>query len=164
MTRETDAVVLRCLEFDPARRFRSAVELLEALAGAEAGAHRPPPGEGVLEQARKQAADGDPAGACHTLRTFLDAGSGDLPPAVRLTLLTELARLLDTQGDSMRLGAAARGRLATGARQRPPADPAGALRPAVAYGRHLPAGRERLPGDLLRRPPATRERQGVRSG
>ncbi|MFD5111502.1 serine/threonine-protein kinase [Streptomyces sp. NPDC058391] len=99
VTRETDAVVLRCLEFEPARRFRSAAELLDALAGAESGAHRPPPGERALEQARKQAAAGDPAGACHTLRKCLDSGSGELPAADRLALLNELARLLDAQGD-----------------------------------------------------------------
>ncbi|MBO0913160.1 serine/threonine-protein kinase [Streptomyces laculatispora] len=99
VTRETDAVVLRCLEFDPARRFRSAAELLDALAGAEAGTHRPPPGESALERAREQAADGDPAAACHTLRTCLDSASEDLPPAVRLALRGELARLLDAQGD-----------------------------------------------------------------
>lgn len=80
VTRETDAVVLRCLEFDPARRFRSAAELLDALAVAEAGAHRPPPGENALEQARKQAADGDPAAACHTLRTCLDSPPGTSRP------------------------------------------------------------------------------------
>ncbi|WP_127354939.1 serine/threonine-protein kinase [Actinacidiphila soli] len=99
VTPETDAVVLRCLEFDPARRFRSATELLDALAEAEAGTRRPPPGESALEEARKQAADGDPTGACHTLRTCLDSGSKDLPPAMRLALLNELARLLDAQGD-----------------------------------------------------------------
>ncbi|MFD7429144.1 serine/threonine-protein kinase [Streptomyces sp. NPDC059818] len=100
VTRETDAVVLRCLEFDPARRFRSAAELLDALAAAEAGAHRPPPGESALEQAREQAADGDPAAACRTLRACLDSASEDLPPAVRLALRNELARLLDAQGDA----------------------------------------------------------------
>ncbi|WP_200308007.1 serine/threonine-protein kinase [Streptomyces adelaidensis] len=99
VTREIDAVVLRCLEVEPARRFRSAAELLDALAEAEAGTRRPPPGESALEQAREQAAAGDPAGACDTLRTCLDSASADLSPALRLALLNELARLLDTCGD-----------------------------------------------------------------
>lgn len=99
VTRETDDLVLRCLEFDPARRFRSATELLDALAEAESGARRPPPGESALEQAREQAAAGDTAAACRTLRTCLDSASENLAPAVRLALLDNLARLLDAQGD-----------------------------------------------------------------
>lgn len=99
VTREIDAVVLRCLEFDPARRYRSAAELLDALAEAEAGSRRPPPGESELEQAREEAAAGDTAGACDTLRACLDSGSEAPSPAVRLALLNELARLLDAQGD-----------------------------------------------------------------
>ncbi|MFE7839418.1 serine/threonine-protein kinase [Streptomyces sp. NPDC057474] len=105
VTREIDAVVLRCLEFEPARRFRSAAELLDALAEAEAGTRRPPPGESALEQAREQVAAGDTAGACDTLRTCLDSGSEVPSPAIRLALLNELARLLDTRGD---LGGSAR--------------------------------------------------------
>jgi hypothetical protein len=98
VTRETDAVVMRCLEFEPSRRFRSATELLDALTAAEAGTRRPPPGENALERAREQAAAGDPDGACRTLRGCLDSGA-DLPPALRLAVLNELARLLDAQGD-----------------------------------------------------------------
>ncbi|MBZ3904800.1 serine/threonine-protein kinase [Streptomyces griseiscabiei] len=99
VTREIDAVVLRCLEFDPVRRFRSATELLDALAEAEAGPRRPPPGANALERAREQAAAGDPAGACDTLRACLDSGAENPSPAVRLALLHELAGLLDTRGD-----------------------------------------------------------------
>ncbi|QFR01159.1 serine/threonine protein kinase [Streptomyces phaeolivaceus] len=99
VTREIDAVVLRCLEFDPARRFRSATELLGALAEAEAGPRRPPPGANALERAREQAAAGDTAGACDTLRGCLDSGAENPSPAVRLALLNELAGLLDTRGD-----------------------------------------------------------------
>jgi serine/threonine protein kinase len=99
VTPEIDEVVLRCLEFEPARRFRSARELLDALDRAEAGPRRPSPGAIALEEAREQAAKGDTAGACRTLRVCLDSKSGEVPPPLRLAMLNELARLFDAQGD-----------------------------------------------------------------
>lgn len=159
VTRETDAVVLRCLEFDPARRFRSAAELWTrwpwprpvpiARRPAKAPLSRPasrPPTAIRPPRATPCAPAWTPLGEAPA-RGQARPAERTRPPARRT-------------GRPCRLRAAARRSLAAGAQQRPAADPEGTLRPAVACGGRLPAGRERLSGNALRGSPAAREGQG----
>ncbi|MEV6591031.1 serine/threonine-protein kinase [Streptomyces acidicola] len=94
-----DDVVLSCLQYDPARRYRSAGDLVDVLDALATGPRRPRPrpGERALEEAVRLAAQGDPAGARRVLLRCLDTEQP--PPAVRLAVLEELARSHGTAGD-----------------------------------------------------------------
>jgi len=95
-TAALDEVVLRCLEFDPARRYRNASELLHALGSIDERVSVPP-GIGKLAEARAFRADGDLAAAKAVLRAVLDTGTA--APDVRFALLRELAGVSTAMGD-----------------------------------------------------------------
>lgn len=135
---ELDAVVMRCLELRPARRFRSANEVLDALDALPEGletrngpaAVRPaaPPGERELARARQLLAQGEAGAAVSLLLPLVehDGAGRDLLPA----LLAELAEAYEQQGDHGRaapLWARAHDLVRAGARM-----PGGAARAGLA--------------------------------
>jgi hypothetical protein len=102
---ELDALVLRCLEVRPARRFRGAAEVIAALdalpelgraAAAEAARPTLPAGTRELAEARRSRTAGDAAGALALLRPLAEDGrvGRDLLPSV----LAELAEAYELQG------------------------------------------------------------------
>ncbi|ONK12656.1 serine/threonine-protein kinase [Streptomyces sp. MP131-18] len=92
-----DALVLRCLRTDPDQRYRSAADLLDALAAAEsAGARARPPGADDVERAAGLLAANDAEGARRLLTRTL---AGELPPAARLAALRRLADALTALGE-----------------------------------------------------------------
>lgn len=100
---ELDALVLRCLEVRPARRFRGADEVmaaLDALPGTRPAAasarQAPAPGTRELAEARRARTEGRPAQAVSLLQPLTEDGrtGRDLLPSV----LAELAEALEQQG------------------------------------------------------------------
>jgi serine/threonine protein kinase len=87
-----DAVVLRCLEFDPSDRYHDAGGLLDALDALEKG-----PPEDAVSRARRLRAEGDLAGS----RKALEAGLAANPPSMdmRFALLRELGEVLVEAGE-----------------------------------------------------------------
>ncbi|GHJ42014.1 serine/threonine-protein kinase [Streptomyces sp. TS71-3] len=95
---EADEVVLRCLEFEPERRFQSAVELLAALDSLRDGtsAARRPAGERALEEAEALLEADDPDGARRVLVRF---ERGEWPLSTGWLLLTRrMADVLAARG------------------------------------------------------------------
>jgi len=89
-----DAVVLRCLEFDPHDRYRDAGELLDALDLDRSA----PPGEVARSEGRRLREEGDDAGARRTLEAALLERS--LPVDTRFAMLRELGALMLDAGDA----------------------------------------------------------------
>lgn len=86
-TPQLDAVVMRCLEFDPARRYRHAGELLDALETLDAPAPEDP-----VAVSRRRRGEGDLAGARAALEASLAGNRSSVP--VRFALLRELGGVL----------------------------------------------------------------------
>lgn len=91
-----DAVVLRCVAFDPARRYQDAGELLQDLELLGGPAPKPS-AELRLEEARRLRAGGDLAGAGAALRAGVAAAP--LSPEVRFALLRELGQVMGAADD-----------------------------------------------------------------
>lgn len=94
-----DALVMRCLELRPAKRFRSAQELLAALDTVLDQPVVRQPGEAELVEGRRLRAQRQGAAAATVLRRGLDRQH--VPDQLRLSLLTELGEVHEAEGDQL---------------------------------------------------------------
>jgi serine/threonine protein kinase len=93
--KKLDALVLRCLEFNPAKRYMHAGALLKALDDLTKPESD---GKSCLDMARGLVAEGNMKGACDYFESCLE--SPDIPKETHFTLLREWGEALMTMGDN----------------------------------------------------------------